>query len=284
MNRWLRLLACRMNRQGGFAMASEPMPYTPEKVSAVHRLYYGWTGWPSAGTLPQEPGGGFWQALDADWGKDGLKLEAHNWTDEHVQVTLRATPRNSPVFVAQRAKGRLQHHLRLAGTPVKFSRKVGLRSLGNNTRAAVEAYVRGQVGKEPVADERFRQTLRQFTVESRDVDLTKPTATNSGRYWYNLHVVLVVASRFRVVDTDRLAVLRDAALRLARENGHGVRVLSVLPDHLHASLRGSIERTPEEVALTFLNGLALAQRRLAFWQAGYYVGTFSEYDLDAVRR
>jgi hypothetical protein len=56
-----------------------------------------------------------------------------------------------------------------------------------------------------------------------------------------------------------------------------------MPDHVHMALRGNIARSPEEIALAFQNGLAHTAGCRA-WQDGYYAGTFSEYDLDVIRR
>jgi hypothetical protein len=49
-------------------------------------------------------------------------------------------------------------------------------------------------------------------------------------------------------------------------------------------LRGNIEHSPEEIAMGLLNNLAFALGQVYVWQPGYYAGTFSEYDMDAVRR
>jgi hypothetical protein len=56
-----------------------------------------------------------------------------------------------------------------------------------------------------------------------------------------------------------------------------------MPDHVHMALRGAIAHAPEEVALAFLNNLAFALGQCAFWESGYYAGTFSECDMDVVR-
>jgi REP element-mobilizing transposase RayT len=56
-----------------------------------------------------------------------------------------------------------------------------------------------------------------------------------------------------------------------------------MPDHVHMSLRGDIEKSPQEIALCFQNNLAYALDQNAVWQHTYYVGTFSEYDMDAIR-
>jgi hypothetical protein len=43
-------------------------------------------------------------------------------------------------------------------------------------------------------DPRFSEMLRRFTIIAPTVALDEPSESNSGRYWYNLHFVLVVAS------------------------------------------------------------------------------------------
>jgi REP element-mobilizing transposase RayT len=147
----------------------------------------------------------------------------------------------------------------------------------------VEAYVRDQVANEELADERFREMLHSFTVVDPQVDLSVPTETNSGRYWYNLHLVLVVSQRYRIGEPATLARIRDTVVRICTKKGHAASTVAVLPDHLHLALRGAIEQAPEAIALSFLNNLAYALDQRPWWQAGYYAGTFGEYGMAAVR-
>jgi len=191
-------------------------------------------------------------------------------------------PQVSPVFLAARAKGRLQHALRLAGLPCDFSRKTAVRSVGNNRIDDVKEYIRGQADKEGCADSGFRAALKRLTVEDPSVDLAAPTESRSGRYWYNLHLVLVVEQRYRIADMGRIEAIRDQALQTAHEQGHAVSVLSLVPDHLHVALRGAIENSPEQVALSFRNDTARAVGA-AVWSYGYYTGTFGSYNMDAIR-
>ena len=177
----------------------------------------------------------------------------------------------------------MQYGFRKAGAPVEFSRKVAFRSLGENTDQDVERYVQGQVGKERFADPRFEAIMRQFTVTFAESVLSDPSESNSGRYWYNLHVVLVAAGRFRITNPAKLGLMRDAAVEIAHGTGGRIAALSVMPDHIHIALRGDIERSPQWIALAFQNGLAKAMG-CRVWQDGYYVGTFSEYRLDVIRR
>lgn len=217
------------------------------------------------------------------WEIDGLRLMELRVAADMIQILFSVTPTINPIFFCQRVKGRLQHALRKAGTPAYFSRKVSFRSLGENTSAVVERYIRGQTGKEDFVDPRFREIMSRFTVINEDVKLAEPTESNSGRYWYNLHVVLVAADRFRITNPEKLAQIRDAAVTAAMKHRHRITTLSVMPDHVHLALRGNIECSPEEIALAFQNGLALAAG-CRVWQDGFYVGTFSEYDLDVIRR
>jgi hypothetical protein len=49
------------------------------------------------------------------------------------------------------------------------------------------------------------------------------------------------------------------------------------------ALRGNVEETPEAIALALMNNLAYALGQRPVWRCGYYVGTFGEYDMNAVR-
>ncbi len=56
-----------------------------------------------------------------------------------------------------------------------------------------------------------------------------------------------------------------------------------MPDHVHLALRGDIEHSPYEIALAFQNNLAYLLGQVRFWNEHFYVGTFSEYDMGAIR-
>ena len=275
------------NQQPGNLFSQQGKPcgellYPAHNLTPAFSLRYDWTGWPTEGTRLPSATADIARASSSAWEADGLRLlEAHATADK-VQLLFSVTPQVSPVFFCMRAKGRLQHALRKAGTPVDFSRKVSFRSLGENTTPEVEGYIRKQVGKEGFADPRFARTMRQFTVTRPEVALTEPFESNSGRYWYNLHLVLVVADRFRITNPNKLAQLRDAAGAIAGETDCPIAALAVMPDHTHLALRGNIKRSPEQIALAFQNGLARAAG-CRVWQDGYYAGTFSEYDLDVIR-
>ena len=275
---------CRLVRQERKTGGPTPSAlYIPHNLTPACCLRYDWTGWPTAGTALPPQTAAIAHDVAGLWKQDGLRLLEVHATPEKVQLLFSVTPQTSPVFFCTRVKGRLQHALRKKGTPVDFSRKVSFRSLGENITREVQGYLRKQVGKEGFADPRFEKVMRAFTMVCDNVALAALSESNSGRYWYNLHLVLVVADRFRITNPEKLGQLRDAAFAVAAESGYRIAALSVMPDHVHMAVRGNIECSPEIIALAFQNGLARAAG-CRMWQDGYYVGTFSEYDLDVIRR
>ncbi len=263
-------------------MALQPI-YKAENLNPAYHLRYSWTGWPSEGAFPKPPSETFLESIAPAWEQDGLRLLEPRWATDMIQLSFSTKPEVAPVFVAARAKGRLQHALRVAGQPCQFSRKVSLRSVGDNTTQVVTEYIGRQVSKSDYVDPRFKEFLQRFTVEDSAVDLSQPTATLSGRYWYNLHLVLVVSDRFPITAEAALTTIRDRCFVIATKKGYAVRALSVMPDHLHLALRGNIEQSPQEIALAFQNNLAFALGQNAVWSHKYYAGTFGEYDMQAIR-
>lgn len=259
--------------------------YTPQNMrDPAYQIRYTWSAWPSQGHFPREPDPPFLDELESLWETDGIRKLEYRWQPNLIQFTFSARPQVSPEFLAARAKGRLEHALRTSGLPAKFSRKLAVGTIGDNTQADVEAYIERQVGKEPLVDEAFRNALRQFTIVNPDVDLSAPTVTKRGRYWYNLHLVLIVQERWRINDLKCLAKIRDQCLKLAAYHGYALSRLSIVPDHMHTALRGNIRHSPEQAALKFLNNVAFALGQHGIWEPCYYAGTFGSYNMNAVRR
>jgi REP element-mobilizing transposase RayT len=269
-------------KSGGLAVPLEPL-YRPANLSPAFQLRYGWTGWPSKAPFPTDLLAQVLPVIAPEWENDGLRVLESSLTPGQIQLTISTKPQVDPVLLAARVKGRIQHHCRRQGTPIAFSRKLAVRALGDPTRAQVEGYIRNQVPNEALADERFGEMLTPFTVVNPQVDLSQPTETNSGRYWDNLHLVLVVSERYRIGLAAELAKIRDTALRICVKKGYAASTLAVLPDHLHLAVRGAIVQSPEEIALSFLNNLAHVLDQRPWWTAGYYAGTFGEYGMAAVR-
>jgi REP element-mobilizing transposase RayT len=265
---------------GEFKMAL----YTHETLGPpAYQLRFSWTGWPSIPPFPPRPADSYLRELEKKWEQDGIRPLESRWTPEMIQYTVSVKPQVAPTFLAARLKGRLQHALRNAKTPVKFSRKVSVRCLGDSCTSEVERYIEQQVGNRHFADPRMRQFLSQFTVTNPAANLALPTESISGRYWYNLHLVLLVSRGDKLFDEPSLRIITDSCSTVAGANGYVISRQSLLPDHLHLALRGNIEHSPEEIALAFLNGLSSAVSQRPIWENGYYAGTFGEYEMACVR-
>jgi REP element-mobilizing transposase RayT len=261
-----------------------PSPlYGAENIEPAYQLRYGWIAWPAPGSaFPQEFDEAVTQAA-ALWEGDGLRVLERRCCAEMAQLVLSTTPQVSPVFLAARAKGRVDYALRTADRPVQFSRKLAVRSIGDNHREDVERYIERQVPNARFRDPEFVKRLERYTVANHAVDLSLPTETRSGRYWYNLHVVLVTQERYQRADDEWLGRIFERCLAIAKKKGHAISRISVMPDHIHIAARGNIEHSPEQIAMSFQNNLAYALGQIRVWQPTYYAGTFSEYDMGAVR-
>jgi REP element-mobilizing transposase RayT len=258
--------------------------YTNETVTnPAYQLRYTWTGWPSDGIFPAEFSGEHFDSLRREWEKDGIRHLEHNWLANHIQFTCSVKPHVAPTLFAARIKGRLQYELRKAGLATRFQRKVGVGCIGDNCADEVVAYIRNQIPAAQFIDPHYMEQLKQFTVEFPEVDLSQPTPTARGRYWYNLHLVLVARDRTIPLSWQQFAVVRDRTCQVARAKGHRLAIVSVMPEHLHAAMRGNIEQSPQTIALTFLNELDTALGGTCHWRFGYYVGTSGGYNMDAVR-
>ncbi len=256
------------------------MRYSVHNIKPVHSLHYTWTGWPLLGaSFPEPPP---LDDLATVWQSDGFTITHHTFKPDSLQLAFEAQPHVAPTFFAQRVKGRLQHAYRKAGTAVSFSRKMAMRAVGNNLSEVVKKYVRNQLRHIDLADPKYLATLAQVAYEDASVDLAEPAETGSGRYWYNLHLVLVTADRYRMGGADFLRQLREAAVENLQEAGCSVRAVAVMPDHIHVALRGHPDKSPIELGMSLQNATAVV-KGLRLWQEEFYVGSFSEYDLKALR-
>jgi len=261
-----------------------PQPlYDPATATAAYSLRYAWSGWCAAGGFPQDIARHI-IALRPAWEADGLRVLEHRVQDDMLQILFSVTPQVSPEFIAARAKGRLDHAFRKAGIPVSFTRKVAVRSLGENTRADVEGYVARQVAKADYADPRWKAALEEMIFTDADVDLFAPHESARGRYWYGLHIVLVTGGREPFSEIKTLRSIRDGCRKIAAKKELRISRLAVMPDHLHIAVGPPPHLAPVEVVSVLQNNLAwlLGQRRV--WRDGYYAGTFGDYDLGAVRQ
>jgi len=168
---------------------------------------------------------------------------------------------------------------------MKFSRKVAFRCLGENTRSIVNKYIQKQVKKSDYYDERFRKLLSELTVCNNKINLSQPVITSHGRYWYNIHLVIVVQNRkFPITNRKALEIIKEYCFVIANKKECEIARLAIMPDHIHISLRGNPKLSPNDIGFAFLNNLSFVLGYNRCWKNEFYVGSFSEYNLDVLKK
>ncbi|MEN8253870.1 MAG: transposase [Verrucomicrobiota bacterium] len=256
--------------------------YSNHNPLPAYDIHYSWIGWPTQNTFfPEVAPPDLFVNLAAAFRADELELESRKWNPKSIHLSFRAPPTLAPVWITQRAKGRLDHALRQAGTNTSFSRKVGLRAFGHNQTKRVEAYVRDQLKHIDLADPRYRKTLASAAINNPTADLSVPVSSSHGRYWYNLHLVFVVAERYRIGNPAFLQQLRERINTLCSDLECVLKRAAVMPDHLHIALKGNPKLSPSQIAVELQNATAQVAR-CRLWDEKFYAGTFGEYDCGAI--
>lgn len=229
-----------------------------------------------------EPDAGWFQSLAAATEPDGIRLLGHRFANPSLsQLSVSTLADIAPVFIVQRIKGRLQHLIR-ARRPKAFRGNYCIRSFGEVSREVVEQYVASQLDHHQMADERVNQALAKYQIVNPDVDLSQPRFTSHGMFWHNLHIVLVHGERWAEVRDAMFQQVHEMIGKVCRGKGYLLSRAGILADHVHLTLGCPIDAAPADVALSFLNNLAFVYGMKPIYQFGAYVGTFGEYDQNAV--
>lgn len=257
-----------------------PQPfYTPENTRAAYQLNWSyvifWHAPPKSFDWLED----LQQATEAD----RIRILNHSLEPPLVSKFLVSTlPTVAPQFIPHRVKGRLQHLLQRE-TPNAFRRNYSLRSVGSTKRDKVEAYLASQLAHHPMADERVQERLAQYQICDPQVALANERQTSHGIYWYNLHLVFVMRDRDKHLAHGELSAIREMIRGAAKAKNHLLSRASILPDHVHLALGCQLDETPEVVALSYMNNICFALGMKPVLQSSYWVGTFGEYDLGAVK-
>jgi REP element-mobilizing transposase RayT len=224
----------------------------------------------------------WFEALRARTESDGVRLLEHHFKPPNIWFFLVSTkPHVAPPKVIKSVKGRLQNLIQDAA-PKAFRRNFSLTSVGHVRREVVEAYVAGQLGHHQMVDAAVQQRFEEFQLSWPDVDLSHAQLSSHGQYLFNLHLVLVHRDRWSDISRERLETTRDIVIGVAAKKQHRLSRLSIFADHLHLTLGCHYERSPQDVALGYLNNLAYAHGMNELYCFSYYVGTFGEYDMGAI--
>ncbi|MGH7140225.1 MAG: hypothetical protein ACREHD_31185 [Pirellulales bacterium] len=229
------------------------------------------------------PAESWYEALGQVTEPDGVRLLEHRVIKGSVSQFLASTrPELAPADMVRSVKGRLQHLVRKK-LPKAFRRNYGLRSVGDAGAGVVDRYVQRQAAHHPMADPRVQRQLEALSINGGG-DFTTPRVAGHAQFLYNLHLVLVHHDRDKELRRALLERRRDRVIAIAAKKGHLLGRGQLLADHLHVMLGCALTDAPQQVALAYMNNLAYAEGMKPLLGFSYYVGTFGEYDLDAVRR
>ena len=257
----------------------EPI-YRPGNCNAAYQLNW---------SLSIFPGNGFPQpeawlgALQTATETDGVRiLECHFHEPTSIQLLISTLPRVSPSRVVASVKGRLQYLVR-DEFPRAFRRNYRIESVGEVNRETIEQYVARQLDRHPPVSPLWRRKLMRLQYEDSSVDLSETRFSSSGQYLNNLHVVLENAEGAHLTDESLLAASRDMIVRSCRAKGHRLSRIGLLSNHLHMAIGCGVMDAPESVVLSLMNNLAFVHAMKPILRSSYYVGTFGNFDRNAIR-
>lgn len=253
--------------------------YTRDNTKAAYELNWGLTVFWRQTPLPDDS---WFAALQQATEPDGVRILKHKLTSGDASLFFVSTkPTVAPQDLIRSVKGRLQHEIRSL-VPKAFQRNYCVRSIGTATRSVVERYVADQLGHHQMCDSEVQQRLARFQKSYPDVDLSRPSFSSHGEYWYNLHVVFVNDERWMEIREQVLEKRQKTIEAAAAKHRHRLSRSAILADHIHLTLGCAIGESPEEVVLGYMNNCAYVCGMTPEFRFSYYVGTIGEYDRGVV--
>ncbi|HEX7380094.1 MAG TPA: hypothetical protein VF278_23435 [Pirellulales bacterium] len=261
---------------------SHPQPiYTADNCKAAYQLNWSLTVFWNASPPPDSE---WLSPLREATKPDGVHLLEHRLTDTNASQFLISThPETAPPDAVRSVKGRLQYLVR-GKIPKAFRRNYGLWSVGGANWNTIDRYIADQTRHHPMADPRVQEQFEALAIDGDKEALAQPRTSGHAQFCYNLHLVFVGRDRGFEVRPRVLEARRAMLLAVASKKGHLIGTGRIVADHLHVALGCRLSESPQEVALAYMNNLAYAVGMKPVFQYGFYAGTFSRYDLDAIRR
>jgi REP element-mobilizing transposase RayT len=252
------------------------MTYSQNNCSSAYQLNWAVSFFPRISLPPDDS----WIAqLSEITEADGVRILRHRSSPRALQFLTSTRPETDPASIVRSLKGRLQYIVRNQ-YPKAFRRNYRIESVGSAGRDAIEQYVASQAARHPMADSRAQRFLESIQIVQTDVDLSRIRYSAHGQFIHNLHVVLEYDTLAQPIDLTQLSETTELVTRVGANQGLLLSRCGIVIDHLHLTLGCGMTDSPADVALAFLNGLGCSG---TIFKYGFYVGTFGEYDLGAIR-
>lgn len=255
--------------------------YTAENCQVAYQLNWSVNAFPRT-ELPRPD---VWlDRLKAATEHDGVRiLECQLTSSEVVQLFVSSLPHLSPANIVASVKGRLQYLVR-DQFPRAFRRNYRIESVGAANAETLERYVGKQMDRHPMADPRVQQLFERLQFNDPAVDLSQIQTSSSGQYVHNLHVVLENNEGWHECREQVLVATREMIVKSSRAKKYRLSRIGLVSNHIHITLGCGVMDVPRTVALGLLNNLAYVQEMRPVFKFSYYVGTFGNYDRQAIRR
>jgi hypothetical protein len=135
-----------------------------------------------------------------------------------------------------------------------------------------------------MVDPRINQRLEAIAFHDERIDLSAIRYSAHGQFIYNLHIVIENADHLPDIREETLLAVRRMLILASAKRGSLLARVGMASNHLHVLLGCDVAEAPQTIVLSLLNNLAYAQEMTAAYEFSYYVGTFGNYDRDAMRR
>lgn len=215
---------------------------------------------------------------------DGVRILEYRGASATVhQFLLSTQPQISPPHCIRSIKGRWQHLIRTTNANA-FKRNYRMETVGEANQVTLERYLAKQHLRHPMADRRMQARLERFQFHDPNVDLTSIRASSHGQLLYNLHFVFENRDRLVDVREDALQSIHDAVVAGMKKRNCQVSQIGIAPNHVHLLAACAWEQSPLAIGLSLMNNLAFVQGMKPVLEFSFYVGSFGNYDRDAIRR
>ena len=200
-----------------------------------------------------------------------------------AQFFVSTRPQIAPSDIVRSIKGRWQYLLR-SQQPSAFRRNYFIGSVGDADSQTLNAYVARQTEKHPMADDRVTAKLDALQFYDPDVNVAEERLSKHGKFVSALQIVVENAGGWNEIQDDVLVASPEMIIKAAASKGWKLARIGLLSNHIHILLGCEVTESPEKVALSLLNNLAYVQGMRPVFRFGYYVGTFGNYNRNAIRR
>lgn len=255
--------------------------YSPENTTAAYQLNWSVVLFGKV-SLPID---GWQEQLCEDVQKDGVKIleVPHLPNASTLQFWVSTLPNVTPAGIIHSLKGRLQFLIR-SQQPKAFRRNYCIASVGEANMQTLDRYVKGQSTKHRMADTSVQRRIENLQFSDPYVDLRRWRIGTYGRFIYNLQVVFENAEGLHDIHQQCLLAYRQMVLDCCGHKAWPLSRIGLLSNHSHILLSASMTESPESIAISLMNNLAYTQEMKPILKFSYYVGTFGNYDRDAIRR